>query len=206
MVDKFRDDEERIRRFYEDIREVADILFVKAKTTKGAKRLLREMRAKWMSEANRYAASGDAEAWGMLMTWCNQTDNYWPGLFHCYADPRIPATSNDIERLIKAMKQLERILSRSPRPGTRFILNAPVNALVTSHPQLPEAESLANLGPRVLQQVEARLRSERTRRGIGWRATRNLKAAKVTLLTRWKDACKEPGPQTPRTTRATRTS
>jgi hypothetical protein len=191
MVDKFRDDEERIRRFYEDIRDVADILFVKAKTTKGAKRMLRGMRAKWMSEANRYASCGDKEAWGMLMTWCNQTDNYWPGLFHCYADPRIPGTSNDIERLIKEMKQLERLLSRSPRPAARFILNAPTNALLTSHPELPGAAALARLGPDVLEQAEDRLRSERKRRGVGWRAIRNFKAAKASLLERWDDACKE---------------
>lgn len=200
VVEKFRDDEERVRRFYADIREVGDILFIKAKTTNGAKRLLREMKDKWMAEMTRYAASGDADAWSMLAGWCNQTDTYWPGLFHCYADPRIPATNNDIERLIKEMKQLERVLSKNPRPATRFIMHAPTNAMVTSRPQLPGAEFLARLGPEVIRQTEARLRGERKRRGVGWRAIRNFKGAKATLVERWEEACREPDTRQPQST------
>ncbi len=153
------------------------------------------MKSKWMLDSIRYAASGDEEALSMLAKWCDQTDTYWPGLFHCYADPRIPATSNDVERLIKDMKQLERLLSRNPRPAARFILHAPTNAIVTSHPELPGAEFLARLGPDVLRTAEARLQSVRVKRSIGWRTIRNFKKAKATVLERWKDACSDPGTQ-----------
>lgn len=158
------------------------------------------MKAKWLSDLNRHAASGDDNTWRILAKWYNQTDTYWPGLFHCYADPRIPATSNDIERLIKDMKQLERVLSRNPRPAARFILNAPTNSIVTSHPELPGAELLAQLGPDALRHAEAQLRRERKRRGVGWRAIRNFEAAKVSLKQRWDDACKEADAQKERST------
>jgi len=190
-VNNFRDDEKWVRRFYAEIYAVADVLFVKAKTTQGAKRLLREMREEWASQLTRVTSDADGRAWALLANWCNQTDNYWQGLFHCYADPRIPATNNDMEHLIKEMKQLERVLSRNPNPAIRFILHAATNALVTGRPSLPGADYLARCGADAMHQAETRLRADRKRRGVGWRAIRNFKDAKVSLLERWKLACDE---------------
>lgn len=36
------------------------------------------------------------------------TESYWPGLFHCYEDPRIPQTSNRIEGVFGKGKRLLR--------------------------------------------------------------------------------------------------
>ena len=70
------------------------ILFDKRQTVKGAKRCLRKMHERWVERMMRPQPSGDNREWAILGTWCNQTKNYWPGLFHCYADPRIPGTNN----------------------------------------------------------------------------------------------------------------
>ena len=149
------------------------------------------MKDKWASALKRAAIIDDEDAWIMLATWCEQTDNYWPGLFWCYSDPRIPATNNALEQLIKEMKQLERVLSRNPRPAIRFILHAATNALVTSRPQLPGADFLAQLGAEAIQKAEARLRSERKQRGVRWRAIRDFDGAKIRLLEHWEQACQE---------------
>lgn len=149
------------------------------------------MKDKWALQLTRKHAGLDEDSYVLLATWCNQTENYWPGLFHCYADPRIPATNNDMERLIKKIKQLERVLSKNPNPAIRFILHAATNALVTGRPELPGAEFLARCGPTVIRETEARLRAQQKRRGVGWLAIRNFDGAKERLLESWRMACAE---------------
>lgn len=39
------------------------------------------------------------------------TESYWPGLFHCYDDPRIPQTSNRIEEVFGKGKRILRACS-----------------------------------------------------------------------------------------------
>ena len=34
----------------------------------------------------------------MLSTFRKVTASYWPGLFHCYDDPALPRTNNDLEQ------------------------------------------------------------------------------------------------------------
>lgn len=149
------------------------------------------MKEKWASQLTQKATGLDEDSWTLLATWCNQTDNYWPGLFHCYADPRIQATNNDMERLIKKIKQLERVISKNPNPANRFILHAATNALVTGRPELPGAEFLARCDPAMILQTEACLRAQQKRRGVGWRALRNFEGAKEGLLEAWRLACAE---------------
>jgi len=95
IVDKFRDKEKWIRTFYADIWELHKILFGEGRTAKGAKRLMREMMRRWEKKLRKL--DHDDPGAGVLAQWLKQTKSHWPGLFHCYADPRIPHTNNDGE-------------------------------------------------------------------------------------------------------------
>lgn len=50
------------------------------------------------------------------------TTSYWPGLFHCYDDPRIPQTSNAIEQLFgkgkRALRACGGRMSTAVGPGS----------------------------------------------------------------------------------------
>ena len=144
MVETFRDEGNRIRRFYEDVWNVQKILFATGQTKSGAKRQLFKLRKNWEKRIASPRCSADLDAAEMLGDWCAQTDSYWPGLFHTYSDFRLPGTSNDIERHIKDNKQLVRKQSGSPNPARRFIRHGATNAVVTSRPVLPDKNDLAS--------------------------------------------------------------
>lgn len=165
------------------------ILFDKRQTVKGAKRLLGKMRKQWVERMMRPQSTGDERVWGILGTWCNQTDNYWPGLFHCYADPRIPGTNNSLEAFIKQMKQMVRLLSRNPNPATRFIGQAATNAIAFTHPELPGKDFLASRSAAVIQQAEASLKSRRRKLGAALRIRRDIDGFAKSVQERWKKAC-----------------
>lgn len=187
-----RAEEKWIRRFYADIWEMGHILFHQAKTAKGAKRLLRGMQARWISmmdHPERHPeVPHDEEAYALLNGWSNRLELYWKNLFHCYSNPHIPATNNEMERVILDLKQLERILSRSPRPGDRFIRHAATNAMVVGRPELPGETFLVRCGQKAIEQAVTRLRAQRKQHGIGVTACRDWPRARDRLLAQWKEA------------------
>lgn len=125
----------------------------------------------------------------ILAGWCNQTANYWPGLFHRYADPRIPGTNNTMERGIKETKQIIRVLARNPRPAVRFIRHGATIAMVTTRAELPGESFLASRSAEEWQSAEAALRAKRRRSGAALRARRNPEGFAHSVLERWKKAC-----------------
>jgi hypothetical protein len=135
--------------------------------------------------------TGDVQGFEILATWCNQTKNYWPGLFHCYADPRIPGTNNSLELFIKEMKQMVRLLSRNPNPATRVIRHAATNAIVVTRPELPGKEFLAKCSPQLLAKVEKSLKFRRRRNGAVLRVRRDVQGFANGVLERWKRVCAE---------------
>lgn len=167
------------------------ILFDKRQTVKGAKRLLGKIRERWVGRLMRHQSSGDDREWTILGAWCNQTDNYWPGLFHCYADPRIPGTNNSLELFIKEQKQFVRVLARNPRPATRFLRHAADNAIVLTRPKLPGKEFLARRSAVEMQQAEASLQAARRKLGAALRIRRDVDRFAMVVLERWKKACAE---------------
>lgn len=167
------------------------ILFDKRQTVKGAKRCLRKMHERWVERMMRPQPSGDNREWAILGTWCNQTKNYWPGLFHCYADPRIPGTNNALEAFIKQMKQMVRLISRNPNPATRFIGSAAMNAIAVTHPELPGEDFLASRSASVMQQAEASLLGRRRKLGASLKVRRDVDGFAASVLERWKVACAE---------------
>jgi hypothetical protein len=170
---------------------VKRILFDKRQTVKGAKRLLRKMRERWVERMMRPQGTGDDREWAILGAWCNQTDNYWPGLFHCYADPRIPGTNNSLELFIKQMKQMVRLISRNPNPATRVIGQAATNAIAVTHPELPGKEFLASRSAAVMQQAESSLKGRRRKLGAALRIRRDVDGFVKSVQERWKEACAE---------------
>jgi hypothetical protein len=102
----------------------------------------------------------------LLTDWCKITKSYWPGLFYCYSDHRIPQTNNELERLIKDLKRLERYLSKSPNPGKRFVRNAPINAHFINRRTLPGEEFLAKLNHGAIAAAKAALRVAGTKTGV----------------------------------------
>ena len=109
LAERFQTRENDIRRFYDDIWSVGEILFSDGQTKKGAKRLLQKLRKTWERRLLHPECEEDVKAEAVLRKWCEQRDSYWPGLFHCYGDYRIPGSNNDIERFINDMKQLEQL-------------------------------------------------------------------------------------------------
>ena len=128
----------------------------------------------------------------MLSDWCDQTDSYWLGLFHCYGDFRIPATNNEMERFIKEMKQLERTLSRNPNPEIRFIRHAAINALLASRPSLPGEDFLANVNAQEVKAAVRRLASRRKEQGLAHLLRRNPERFCELALERWKQSSRQP--------------
>lgn len=171
------------------------ILFREQQTAKGAKRELLKLRDGW--ERRLRSPRCDEQTRSILSAWCEQTDSYWPGLFHCYGNPHIPATNNGTEQLIKETKQLERLLSRSPKPAVRFIRHAATNAKVRGWPRLPGKEFLASRSIEQLRDAERQLRERRRQQGVQSRARRDIDGFAQEVLKRWKQSNDPPAPEHP---------
>jgi hypothetical protein len=163
---------------------VGDILFSDGQTKKGAKRLLQKLYKTWENRILNPRCDDDIKAEPVLSKWCEQTDSYWPGLFHCYGDYRIPGTNNDIERFIKDMKQLERALSKNPNPAMRFILHAARNALLSTRPVLPDEHFLAAQSEETMREAARLLREQSRTMGIQQQVRRSPKRFGESLLKR----------------------
>ncbi len=63
------------------------------------------------------------------------TRNYWPGLFHCYDDPAIPRTNNDLEQYFGTARHLERRATGHKCPTSAVAVRGAVRvvAAVATH-------------------------------------------------------------------------
>jgi hypothetical protein len=191
LVDKFQTTGRAIHRFYDDIWTVQKILFKEGQTTKGAKHELYKLRKNWERRLASPRCEADLEAAEMLGAWCDQTDSYWPGLFYCYGDYRIPATNNEMELWIKEMKQLERRLSGNPNPAARFIRHAAINALLASRPRLPDETFLASRSEQEVKAAVRRLNARRRKLGLSHLVRRDPTRFAELVLERWKQSSQE---------------
>ena len=184
-----------LRQFYAEVEDVRKILFTPGRTAKGAKRLLKQKREHWLTRLTRPTPTTAPGDFAILADWCNQLDSYWPGLFHCYSDPRLPGTNVAMERHIKEMKQWERVISRNPNPAVRFTRHAAINATVITHPQLPGADFLASRSTAELQTVTRVLKAQRRKQGVASLVRRDMDRFKRGIVARWKEACAPPQPE-----------
>lgn len=146
---------------------------------------MRELRKGWEKELRALQRKADTSAAPILKEWIKLTNSYWPGLFHCYIDTRIPQTNNEMERFIKELKTLERRLSRMPKPALRFTRNAPVNATFANRRVLPGAEELARHSREDLERAKEAMRSNTKKLGVYRLARRNIDKALSRVLQLW---------------------
>lgn len=147
--------------------------------------------AGWEKELTRLRRGPKDPRRRLLTEWCKITRSYWPGLFHCYSDPRIPATNNEMERLIKDLKQLERLLSKSPNPGMRFVRNAPINAHFINRRSLPGEEFLAKLSTETIGATKAALRRCAAKTGILRGARQHYSRTLAEIRTEWTQSVRD---------------
>jgi hypothetical protein len=70
----------------------------------------------------------------MLTTFRKVTTSYWPGLFHCYDEPDLPRTNNDLEQYFGSARRYERRATgrKTASPGLVVRGSVRVIALVAS--------------------------------------------------------------------------
>lgn len=178
--------EEWIRLFYEDIWTVGEILFSEKKTKKERKRLLRKLRDDWEDELARLEQAPDAAATSFLAECCRITDEQWEGLFHCYSNPRIPATNNGTEQLILYLKSQERIQARSPNPGARFIRNAPIKALFVNRRKVSSESFIASRSQDQMNEARRQLKTVSRTTGVARLARSDLPRLLDRVTKRWR--------------------
>lgn len=114
-----------IRRAYDWLWEAAHIL----KNT--ARESAESVKAHYTSLLER--VRGQAEQAGSLQGavahFLTVSQNYWPGLFHCYAVPGLPATNNDLEQFFGALRHHERRVSGTKRARASVVLRGAVHVL-----------------------------------------------------------------------------
>lgn len=176
-----------LRCYYDDIWSIGDTLFGEGKSRQQRKHLLEEMRKNWELELQKLDAASEKDALGVefLAECCRITDEQWVGLFHCYVNPRIPGTNNGTEQLIATLKSLERVLSRNPNPGARFIRNAPVMALFVNQQRPPGAAFIGTRGPEDMARVRRQLRAGARVGGVAKLARQNLPLLLSRIIKGW---------------------
>lgn len=132
------------------------------------------MRRGWETELQRLRSHPEDPARPLLKEWIGLTKSYWPGLFHCYVDDRIPRTNNEMERFIKELKTLERRLSQNPNPAVRFNRNAPVNAAFANRAALPGFDYLACCSTEEIEAAKKSMKASRRKTGIMRLSRKNL--------------------------------
>jgi hypothetical protein len=183
VLDDLKAEQEWLFIYYQDVLELGKILFAEAQTTTTAKRLLGELRSKWQAELDELQKDGDDnQAQQLLKGWLKLLDSYSPDLFHCFANPYIPATNNGMEKFIGDLKKLEQLIANNPRPATRFVKHAPTRALAFERKVLPGEDFLSSRRPEELKQAKAYLEVRKKKASIGYKARRDFAGTVNALL------------------------
>lgn len=186
ITPELRDKENWLRSYYADIWTVGNILFGQGTPKNERKRLLRELQGKWVANMRRLDDSPDDPALPFLVEAFGVTQSQFYNLFHCYTNPRIPATNNGTERLLAVLKALERQLAKNPNPGARFIRNAPTEGLLLNLKTLPGEAFIGTRTPEDMARVRASLREESRQAGVAKLARRNLPELMDRIRKRWR--------------------
>lgn len=186
VVKGYAEDAKWIGDFYEDIRQVGRTLFADGRTLRDAKRMLRELKDAWKRELAGYQENGKNEqGQEILKSWLSTTKTYEPGLFHAFAEPRIPKTNNATESINKKLKTLERQISKSPRPGRRFTRNGPLNAIFINMKLTPGEAFIAQRRPEEWRMATQLLEAKAQSNGVARRARSDFKGSLGALEEDW---------------------
>ena len=79
---------------------------------------------------------GDAVVGEWATHFYKVTMNYWPGLFHCYAQVEIPRTNNDLEQYFGAARHHERRATGHKRPTSAVAVRGAVRVVAAVATQL----------------------------------------------------------------------
>ena len=108
------------------------------------------------------------------------TRSYWPGLFHCYNDPTIPRTNNDLEQYFGTARHHERRATGRKRQGAAVAVRGSVRVVAAVATQASEVAA-AELRPQNIaawQALRARLETRHEQR----RAARRFRRDPATYL------------------------
>ncbi len=103
------------------------------------------------------------------------TRTYWPGLFHCYDDPAIPRTNNDLEQYFGTARHHERRATGRKQPPAAVAVRGAVRVVAAVATQVVEVAA-SDLRPRELaawQAIRARLEARHARRRASRRFRRD---------------------------------
>jgi len=151
---------------------------------------MREMMRRWEKKLRKL--DHDDPGAGVLAQWLKQTKSHWPGLFHCYADPRIPHTNNDGEQLILVVKNLIRRMANNPNPAVRVMRSGAVTAMFVGRTTLPGEEFIASCGPDVRAKAAEVINAQRKKIGVMQRSRRDFNGEIQRLLERARHASRGP--------------
>ncbi|MBI3840953.1 MAG: hypothetical protein HY297_03235 [Thaumarchaeota archaeon] len=186
ITPELRDKENWLRSYYADIWTVGNILFGQGTPKNERKRLLRELQGKWVANMRRLDDSPDDPVLPFLVEAFGVTQSQFYNLFHCYTNPRIPATNNGTERLLAVLKALERQLAKNPNPGARFIRNAPTEGLLLNLKTLPGEAFIGTRTPEDMARVRVFLREASRQAGVAKLARRDLPDLMNRIRKRWR--------------------
>ncbi len=125
-----------------------------------------------------------AQADVVVGTWATHvyrvTHTYWSGLFHCYDDPTIPRTNNELEQYFGTARHHERRATGRKRQPAAVAVRGSVRVVAAVATQASEVAA-ADLRPQSLaawQALRARLETRHERR----RAARRFRHDPATYL------------------------
>lgn len=119
---------------------------------------------------------------------CRLTDEQWDGLFHCYANPRIPNTNNWMEQLIAKLKTQERDMAKNPKPGARFIRNGPIIAIFVHQRSLPGEDFLGSVPPEEFTRIRMETREASRQAGVAKLARSDLPKLMGRIKAQWNNS------------------
>ena len=113
----------------------------------------------------------------------NVTRRYWRGLFHCYNDPAIPRTNNDLEQYFGAARHHERRATGQKRPTSAVAVRGAVRvvAAVATHVTPWSAQDLRPADVTAWRRLRAELEARHERRRAQRRFRRDPDAYLSTL-------------------------
>ena len=111
------------------------------------------------------------------------TRSYWRGLFHCYDDPAIPRTNNDLEQYFGTARHHERRVTGQKRPTSAVAVRGAVRvvAAVATHVTPWSARDLRPADVTAWRRLRAELEARHERRRAQRRFRRDPAAYLATL-------------------------
>ena len=126
-----------------------------------------------------------------LAAWATQvyrvTRTYWSGLFHCYEDPTIPRTNNELEQYFGTARHHERRATGRKRPPAAVAVRGSVRVVAAVAAQAVEVQA-AELRPSDVaawRAVRAQMEARHERR----RASRRFRRDPASYLAALEERC-----------------